>query len=125
MNPDPIIARRLLLDGIVRPVFLDEAGEQYVIDLRQTAQAAAKATQAHEWTDGERKARRRRAKRLKLIQHARDGFKEKHGWTPAELALLGTAPDENVAARIGRPVNAVRLRRMRFGIATVRDRRTS
>ena len=32
MTPDPIIGRVLLTDGIVRPVFHDGAGYQYVID---------------------------------------------------------------------------------------------
>jgi hypothetical protein len=31
--------------------------------------------------------------------------------------------DEVVAARIGRPVNAVRVKRTRLGIATAKDRR--
>jgi hypothetical protein len=33
MNPDPIIGRVLFTDGIVRPVFLDDGPNQYVIDL--------------------------------------------------------------------------------------------
>jgi hypothetical protein len=33
MNPDPITVRCLFIDGIVRPVFFDDAGGQYVIDL--------------------------------------------------------------------------------------------
>jgi hypothetical protein len=32
MNPDPIIGRVLFTDGIVRPLFRDDAGHQYVID---------------------------------------------------------------------------------------------
>jgi hypothetical protein len=32
MTPDPIIGRVLRTDGIVRPVFRDDAGHQYVID---------------------------------------------------------------------------------------------
>jgi hypothetical protein len=32
MNPDPIIGRVLFADAIVRPVFRDDAGHQYVID---------------------------------------------------------------------------------------------
>jgi hypothetical protein len=32
MTPDPIIGRGLFADGIVRPVFLDDSGSQYVID---------------------------------------------------------------------------------------------
>jgi hypothetical protein len=32
MTPAPIIGRRLFVDGIVRPVFIDDGGAQYVID---------------------------------------------------------------------------------------------
>ena len=31
MNPDPIIGRRLLVDGVAHSVLLDDSGEQYVI----------------------------------------------------------------------------------------------
>jgi hypothetical protein len=37
--------------------------------------------------------------------------------------LLGTMPDEDVARRIGRSPNAVRLKRTRLGIKSVKDRR--
>jgi hypothetical protein len=40
-----------------------------------------------------------------------------HGdWTAAELALLGTAPDDVVAAQIGRTLGAVRGRRWKLNI---------
>jgi hypothetical protein len=32
MNPNPIIGRRLFVDGSVRPAFTDDAGHQYIID---------------------------------------------------------------------------------------------
>jgi hypothetical protein len=32
MNPGPIIGHCLFVDGIVRPVFLDGRGRQYVLD---------------------------------------------------------------------------------------------
>jgi hypothetical protein len=44
-------------------------------------------------------------------------------WTAEELALLGTTPDEEVAQRVGRSVEAVRLMRTRRGVATALDRR--
>jgi hypothetical protein len=37
-------------------------------------------------------------------------------WTAEELALLGTMPDEDVAARIGRTATGVRVKRSRCGI---------
>jgi hypothetical protein len=33
MNPDAFISQRLFADGILRPVFLDDAGGQCVLDL--------------------------------------------------------------------------------------------
>jgi len=32
MTPDPIIGRRIFVNGIARPVFRDGGGHQYVID---------------------------------------------------------------------------------------------
>src|SRR5262249_59615079 len=37
----------------------------------------------------------------------------KSGWKQAEIDLLGTAPDAELAARFGRTVNAVRVARWR------------
>jgi hypothetical protein len=44
-------------------------------------------------------------------------------WTAKELALLGTAPDGELAARFGRTTVAVRSERSRRGIPTALDRR--
>jgi hypothetical protein len=51
---------------------------------------------------------------LKFGQHLHPGY---HGprWTDAELALLGTMPDEEVAAQIGKTPGAVSLMRWRLG----------
>jgi hypothetical protein len=43
-------------------------------------------------------------------------------WTTAELALLGTAPDEVIARRIGRTVFAVRILRARRKIRKFNSR---
>jgi hypothetical protein len=45
------------------------------------------------------------------------------GWTPEQLALLGTRPDEQLAEQLGRTAHAVRLKRTRLGIASASDRR--
>jgi hypothetical protein len=45
------------------------------------------------------------------------------GWTAAQLALLGTLPDERLAACIGRTPTAVRVMRTRLGIPSACDRR--
>jgi len=45
------------------------------------------------------------------------------GWTRDQLRLLGKLSDAEVAARIGRTPNAVRIIRTRLGILTASDRR--
>jgi hypothetical protein len=45
------------------------------------------------------------------------------GWTAEQPAMLGTLPDERLAACIGRTPTAVRVMRNRLGIASARDRR--
>src|SRR6516164_1577422 len=59
--------------------------------------------------------RRRTARELNLARHLRTGY---HGprWTKAQLRLLGTAPDEVVAKKVGRTTQAVRCMRARRGI---------
>jgi hypothetical protein len=66
--------------------------------------------------------RRRNAHELNLGQYLHTGY---HGprWTPAEVALLGTLPDEELAAQIGKTPVAVSLKRRRLGIANPCDRR--
>jgi hypothetical protein len=46
-------------------------------------------------------------------------------WKREELDLLGTLPDAEVAARIGRTVNAVRVKRTKLRIPAARDDRDS
>jgi hypothetical protein len=86
--------------------------------VQASAAAGGEAVQAKEWTDAERQARREAAKVLDLGRNLVHGY---HGpwWTEEELALLGTLPDAEVAARIGSSVNAVRVKRRRAGIASV------
>ena len=78
----------------------------------KSAKGAA-AIKTKDWTDEERDSKSATAKRLGL----RPGNRwAETGWTPAELALLGTDTDEAVAARIGRSRSAVRSHRVRPGI---------
>jgi hypothetical protein len=37
-------------------------------------------------------------------------------WQPEELALVGSASDREVAARLGRPLGSVRYKRQNLGI---------
>jgi hypothetical protein len=67
--------------------------------------------------------RRRQTNRDRnLKQYLQTGY---HGewWKPEELALLGTLPDAEVAARIGRTTVAVRCQRTLRGILSACDRR--
>jgi hypothetical protein len=46
-----------------------------------------------------------------------------NSWTAEDIALLGTLPDEAVAARLGRSRTAVTQKRCQLGIANPCDRR--
>jgi hypothetical protein len=83
--------------------------------VRAAAENGAEALQAREWTEAEREARRLRAVAMDLGRNLATGY---HGprWTPAGIALLGTAPDEEVARRTGRTVGAVRQKREELGV---------
>jgi hypothetical protein len=79
------------------------------------AEKGAEAAKARERTDEERERRRQAAVGNNQGQYFRHGY---HGprWTKRQLALLGKAPDEEVARRIGRTAEAVRQRRELLGI---------
>jgi hypothetical protein len=82
---------------------------------RQLSEAGAEAIKRREFTEASRQQQRRTNKRLNLVRHLKTGY---HGpqWTEEELVPLGMLPDVEVARRIGRPVNAVRVKRVRLGI---------
>jgi hypothetical protein len=79
------------------------------------AQEGAEAIKAREWTEEERQQRQRTNAEKGLADNLVLGY---HGplWTAEEIALLGTVPDEELARRIGRTPNAVRVMRDRLGI---------
>jgi hypothetical protein len=94
--------------------------------LQQNSRAGAEAVKAKEWTAAERRAKQRMNQRLRLARHlpkAQAKRWEGRGWTVEQDSLLGTMPDEQLAAKIGRSVGAVRCRRTGKGIATFCDRR--
>jgi hypothetical protein len=66
--------------------------------------------------------RRQQALRLNLAQYLR-AYDPGDRWTQEEFAFLGTLPDAEVAARIGRTETAVRTKRIRRGIPSACDRR--
>jgi hypothetical protein len=94
-------------------------GTHRLVEANATAGAAGKARGV---TPAERRKRRRTALRDGYARRLRPGY---HGplWTAAQLRLLGTMPDEDVAKKIGRTPNAVRQRRTKLGIPTFEDRR--
>ena len=80
------------------------------------AEKGAEVVKGREWTDEEREQRRQANAEKCLGRNLVTGY---HGplWTAEEIALLGTAPDEEVARRVGRTLNAVRFMRDRLGIS--------
>jgi hypothetical protein len=87
------------------------------------AQAAAAAVAAKEWTAEERERKRQLAIEGNYAAYMQPFVYHGPRWTDAELALLGTAPDAELASRIGRTVHGVRLARTRRRIPTARDGR--
>ena len=83
--------------------------------IQAAAEQGAAAMREREYTDEECDERSRRARELGLGRYLPTGY---HGprWTRAQLRLLGKYPDDRVAARVGRSVNAVRVMRQRLGI---------
>jgi hypothetical protein len=76
--------------------------------------AGAEAVAEREWTPEELEAKRQRAKEMNLPQYMRKAQREDR-WTEEEMALLGTMLDEEVARKIKRTVQAVRLKRVKLG----------
>jgi hypothetical protein len=83
--------------------------------LQAAQQKAAAAMRGREFTERERRACRRRAGRLNQGQYL-EAARRKRAWPEEHLALLGTMPDEELARRLGKSENAVRLQRERRGI---------
>jgi hypothetical protein len=79
------------------------------------AQAGADAVKQREFSQKERKVKRRIALKLNLSQYLAAATRPGQ-WTTEELALLGMAPDTQIAALTGRTWNAVRLKREKLEI---------
>jgi hypothetical protein len=84
------------------------------------AKIAAKYVKGKRLPPEQVERRRRTARELGLRPPQRPNGRP---WTAEELALLGTAPDEDLAARFGRTTGAVRCQRCRRGVPTSLDRR--
>src|SRR5262245_47396880 len=90
--------------------------------VRAAAAKGAAAMKAREWTEAEREQRRRTNVRLNLVRFAVPGS-GRQLWTAADVALLGKLPDDEVARRVGRAVEGVRVKRSKLGIPAARDGR--
>ncbi len=80
--------------------------------IRAAAQKGADAVKAKEWTDAELNGKAATSKRLglRLVGRWTVG-----GWTAGEVTLLAGRTDAEVAARTGRTLDAVRLKRRAVG----------
>jgi hypothetical protein len=58
---------------------------------------------------------RQQALTLNLASNLKFGYQGPR-WTPEQIKLLGTAPDDDVAKQVGRTIGAVRVMRTRLGI---------
>jgi hypothetical protein len=93
---------------------------------QRSSRAGAAALKRHRWTAAERQERRERALRLRLVRHTKKGYAKRWGeqaWTAEAVALLGTMPDAELAAQLGRTPEAVRRKRARRGIPKFPERR--
>jgi hypothetical protein len=81
-------------------------------------EAAASAQRGAAWRP-EQIEHRRQVYAIKNAEAGNDAIYRGTVWTEEELALLGTMPDSEVAARLGRTLEGVQLKRGRMGIAGV------
>jgi hypothetical protein len=88
---------------------------------QELSAAGAEKLRGRQQTDDE--------KRRRLAARKRNGVRRPRPrpggriWPAEHLALLGTLPDAEIAARIGRTETAVRVRRARLKLPTALDRR--
>jgi hypothetical protein len=87
---------------------------------QQTSEAGAAKHRGKRLPPDQVERRRRTALELGLRPPGRTNGRP---WTRRELAMLGSMPDEQIAARIDRTATAVRVKRTALGIATAEDRR--
>jgi hypothetical protein len=91
--------------------------------VQAAAQLGADAMKQRDWSAEECDMRRQRALDLNYGDRLPHGYNLAPWWSDEELALVGTAPDEEIAAMIGPTIEAVRIMRTRRGIVSARDGR--
>jgi hypothetical protein len=91
----------------------DPEGSQRLI--QAAAEMGAEENKCREYSDEERAECAQRAKELNLAQYLQTGY---HGplWTAEQVALLGTMPDDELAALLGKSIQAVYMKREKLGI---------
>jgi hypothetical protein len=63
-----------------------------------------------------------RERTIQRIRNGQGGFiKPEQLWTPEQTGMLGTRPDREIAAALGRSIQAVELKRYRLGIKRFRE----
>jgi hypothetical protein len=82
--------------------------------MRATAEKAVAQVRGKPLSPEQVEQRRQTTLELNLAQYLDPAHGA--GWSEDELALLGTVPDEEVARRTGRTVNAIQLKRGKLGI---------
>jgi hypothetical protein len=78
---------------------------------QDSSRAGAAALKRHRWTAAERQECREWALRLRLVRDTKKGYAKRWGeqaWTTEAVTLLGTMPDAELAAQLGRTSEAVR-----------------
>jgi hypothetical protein len=91
--------------------------------MHAAARKGADAIKKREWSEQEREQRRRQTIARGRNANITPGYNLGPWWTPEQLALLGTVPDEDLAKQLGRTTDAVRCQRTRRGIPSAKDRR--
>src|SRR5262245_9864640 len=101
---------------------MDSAGSRRLI--LAAAESGAAVLRGAQLPPDQAERRRRTARELNLGRKLRPGtFPGTAPWTKAQLRLLGTAPDAEVARRVGRTQDAVRQKRCKLGIPNPFDGR--
>jgi hypothetical protein len=99
---------------------MDSPGSRRLI--LAASEKGAEQVRHMDWSADQREERRRSAVENNLGRNLRPGH-QGEWWTEGELALLGTMPDHELAARLGKTHNAIRQKRRKLGIANPCDRR--
>jgi hypothetical protein len=91
--------------------------------MRDASEQGAARTRGVKLPPEQVERRRRTAVEGGYVRRLRPGYNLGPWWSRREVALLGKLPDEEVAAKVGRTHNAVRIKREKLGNTNPQDRR--